>query len=157
EGQFLVWVESPMIRVQPDTRPTQKDFVEIAAARNEVEPFQVIVSAFARKLEGVTAFTSDLEDGKGNKIDHSQITLYREQYVYMRTPSPYSTEPPGWWPDALVPFVNPIDGRPVPPMQFIREDIAGRVERQLTGARFTGSPFDVWPGKNQPLWIDVSV
>ena len=157
EAEFQVWVENPMIRVQPDTRPNEKDFIEIAAARNEVEPFQVIVSAFARKLEGVTASVSDLEDGKGHKIDHSQMTLYREQYVYIRTPSPYSTEPPGWWPDALVPFVNPVDGRPVPPMQFIREETTGRVGRQLMGARFVGSPFDVWPGKNQPLWIDVSI
>src|SRR2546426_7831739 len=88
EAEFRVWVESPMIRVQPETRPNQKDTIEIAAARNEVEPFQVIVSALSRKLEGVTASISNLEDGKGNKIDHSQITLYREQYVYVRNPSP---------------------------------------------------------------------
>jgi hypothetical protein len=157
EAEFRVWVESPMIRVQPETQPNQKDTIEIAAARNEVEPFQVIVSALSRKLEGVTASISNLEDGKGNKIDHSQITLYREQYVYVRNPSPYSTEPPGWWPDALVPFANPIDGRPVPPMQFTREEVGGKVVHQLTGARFIGSPFDVWPGKNQPLWIDVSI
>jgi len=42
-------------------------------------------------------------------------------------------------------------------MQFTHEDTAGHVVRQLTGGRFTGSPFDVWPGKNQPLWVDVSI
>jgi len=157
EPEMRVWVENPMIRVQPDTQPGLNDVIEIAAARNEVEPFQVIVSALSRKLEGVTASISNLEDGKGNKIDHSQITLYRQQYVYVRNPSPYSTEPPGWWPDALVPFVSPIDGRPVPPMQLIRDEAGGKAAHQLTGARFTGSPFDVWPGKSQPLWIDVSI
>jgi hypothetical protein len=129
-----------MIRVQPDTQPNQKNVIEIAAARNEVEPFQVIVTALNHKLEGVTASISNLEDGKGNKLDRSQITLYRQQYVYIRNPSPYSTEPPGWWPDALVPFVNPVDGKPISPMQFTREEVGGKVVRQLTGARFTGSP-----------------
>src|SRR5262245_2457603 len=42
-------------------------------------------------------------------------------------------------------------------MQFAREDVGGRIVPQLIGARFTGSPFDVWPAKNQPLWIDVSI
>ena len=157
EPEFRIWVENPMIRVQPETQPQPRDVIEIAAARNEVEPFQVIVSALSRKLEGVTAWVSDLEDGKGSKIDRSQITLYRQQYVYIRTPSPYSTEPPGWWPDALVPFINPINGRSVPPMQFTREEVGGKVTHRLTGARFLGSPFDVWPEKNQPLWIDVAV
>lgn len=157
DAEFRVWVENPMIRVQPDTQPNQKNVIEIAAARNEVEPFQVIVTALNHKLERVTASISNLEDGQGNKLDRSQITLYRQHYVYIRNPSPYSTEPPGWWPDALIPFVHPIDGKPISPMQFTREEVGGKVVRQLTGARFTGSPFDVWPGKNQPLWIDVSI
>jgi hypothetical protein len=157
EADFRVWVENPMIRVQPAAQPNSNDVIEIAAARNEVEPFQVIVSALGRRLEGVSASMSDLEDGSGNRIDSTHTKLYREQYVYVRNPSPYSTTEPGWWPDALVPFVNPIDGRPVPAMQFVREDVGGKIVPQLTGARFTGSPFDVWPGKNQPLWIDVSI
>jgi hypothetical protein len=157
EPDFEVWVENPMVRVQPDARPTQKKVVEIAAARNETEPFQVIVSALAHKLEDVSASISDLEGGHGNKIDHSQITLYRQHYTYVRNPSPYSMEPPGWWPDALIPFVNPVDGKPVPPMQLRRVETGGGFSHRLSGARFTGSPFDVWPGKNQPLWIDVAI
>ncbi|PYV36874.1 MAG: hypothetical protein DMG06_29565, partial [Acidobacteria bacterium] len=157
EPEFKVWVENPMIRVQPDTPPAQNNTIEIAAARNETEPFQVIISASIRKLDDVTATISDLEDGQGNRIDHSQMTLYRQQYIYVRDPSPYSVEPPGWWPDALVPFLNPADGRPVSPMQVTREEMGGRIIRKLSGARFTASPFDVWPGKNQPLWIDVSI
>ncbi|PYV88956.1 MAG: hypothetical protein DMG05_14645 [Acidobacteria bacterium] len=157
EPEFMVWVENPMIRVKPETPPARKNTVEIAAARNETEPFQVIISALAHKLEDITATVSDLEDGQGNKIDHSQMTLYRQQYIYVRDPSPYSTEPPGWWPDALIPFLNPADGRPVRPMQVTREELGGKITHKLSGARFTASPFDVWPGKNQPLWIDVSI
>src|SRR2546426_488416 len=157
EPEFMVWVENPMIRVKPETPPARKNSVEIAAARNETEPFQVIISALAHKLEDITATVSDLEDGQGNKIDHSQMTLYRQQYIYVRDPSPYSTEPPGWWPDALIPFLNPADGRPVRPMQVTREELGGKITHKLSGARFTASPFDVWPGKNQPLWIDVSI
>src|SRR5438093_5674671 len=122
EPEFRVWVENPMIRVQPETSPAQTHSIEIAGARNETEPFQVIISASIRKLENVTATVSDLEDGQGNRIDHSQLALYRQQYIYVRDPSPYSTEPPGWWPDALVPFLSPVDGRPVSAMQVTREE-----------------------------------
>ncbi len=146
-----------MIRVQPETPPSSSGRIELAAARNEYEPFQVIITAGSRKLSGVTASVSDLEDGRGNKIEETLITLYRQEYVYIRNPSPYSGEPPGWWPDALVPFISPVDGKPVPAMQFVRDEAAGRALPKLVGARFTGSPFDVWPGKNQPLWIELFI
>jgi Domain of unknown function (DUF4091) len=157
DAEFRVWAENSMVRVFPETPPTSKNSIEIAAARNEFEPFQVIISARTRKLEDVTATVSDLEDGNGNRIDKSLITLYREQYTYIRNPSPFSPDQPGLWPDALVPFLNPVDGKPVPAMQLVREEGQGRTVRKLIGARFAGLPFDVWPGKNQPLWADVFI
>jgi hypothetical protein len=152
-----VWVEEPLVRVQPTTVAGSKKVVEIAAARNEVESFQVVVSSATQKLEGVMAFVSDLSDSSGHRISSSQIQLYRQEYVYLRNPSPYSTEPPGWWPDPLVPFLNPYDGKPVLGMRLNREEQNGRVSYTLSGARFPGSSFPVWPGRNQPLWGDVAV
>ncbi len=154
----VVWVEDPLVRVQPSTPPRPGKIIEIAAARNEVESFQVVVSSSGRKLEGVVASVSDLNDGSGNHIFQTQISLYRQEFVYVRNPSPYSTEPPGWWPDPLVPFVNPYDGRPVSSMRLAREEQrSGRISYALSGARFAGSEFTVWPGKNQPLWGDVAI
>jgi hypothetical protein len=113
DSAVRVWVEESLTRVQPTTPGGSKKVVEIAAARNEVESFQVIVSSSGPRLEGVTAFVSDLSDATGHRISNSGIKLYRQEYVYLRNPSPYSTEPPGWWPDPLVPFLNPYDAKPI--------------------------------------------
>lgn len=156
EPEIRVWTENPMIRIQPETPPGLNKSIEIAAARNEVESFQVLIFS-PRKLEGVSASVSDLEDGHGNHIGKSRMKLFRQEYVYVRNPSPSSTEPPGWWPDALVPFVDPYDGKPVTAMRFSREEEAGRVTYQLSGARFPGNLFTVWPGRNQGLWVDVAI
>jgi hypothetical protein len=157
EPPYQIWVENPMVRVRPVSPPKSSQLVEIAAARNEVEPFQVVVTAKTQKLEEVTASVSDLTDGRGHRIPRTTITLYREQYVYVRNPSPSSTEPPGWWPDPLVPFLNPVDGKPLHPMQIDVDENEGNIRRNLKGARFPGAPFDVWPGQNQPIWGEVSV
>lgn len=156
EPPLKVWVSDPLSRVQPDTPPRATTVVAIAGARNEVESFQPIITP-TRKLEGVSAAMSDLEDGRGNRIGQSFIQLYRQEYVYVRNPSPYSTEPPAWWPDALVPFINPYDGKPVSSMRLAREEERGQISYKLSGARFPGSSFTLWPGRNQPLWVDVSI
>ena len=100
---------------------------------------------------------SDLSDKAGNHISNAHIKLYRQEYVYLRTPSPYSTEPPGWWPDPLVPFLNPYDAKPISAMRLNRVEENGKASYQLSGARFAGNGFTVWPGRNQPLWGDVMV
>jgi hypothetical protein len=157
EPPYQIWVENPMVRVRPVSPPKSSQLVEIAAARNEVEPFQVVVTAMTQKLEEVTASVSDLTDGRGHRIPRTAIALFREQYVYVRNPSPNSPEPPGWWPDPLVPFLNPVDGKPLLPMQLDVDENEGNIRRNLKGARFPGAPFDVWPGQNQPIWGEVSV
>ena len=157
DSAVRVWVEEALTRVQPTTPAGSKKVVEIAAARNEVESFQVIVSSSGPKLEGVTAFVSDLSDATGHRISNSGIKLYRQEYVYLRNPSPYSTEPPGWWPDPLVPFLNPYDAKPISAMRLNREEQNGKVSYQLSGARFAGNGFNVWPERNQPLWGEVAI
>ena len=155
--EFRVWTEDPLVKIQPDTPVNSKHSIAIAAARNETEPFQIIISSPNRKLEDVTVSVSDLEDEQGNKISSSKIKLYRQEYIYVRNPSPYSPYPPGWWPDALVPFVNPYDGKSVPTMQLVRDGNGEPRKYRLSGARFPGSPFVVWPSRNQPVWGDILV
>src|SRR5262245_13609178 len=156
-GTVRVWVEDSLARVQPTTPAGSRKTAEIAAARNEVESFQVIVSSAGQKLESVRVFVSDLSDAAGHRIASSDIKLYREEYVYLRNPSPYSTESPGWWPDPLVPFVDPYDSKPVSVMRLNREESHGATSYRLSGARFGGNGFMVWPERNQPLCIEVAV
>jgi Glycoside hydrolase 123, catalytic domain/Glycoside hydrolase 123 N-terminal domain len=157
DSAVKVWVSNPLNHVWQDTPPGTVTTIEIAGARNEVESFQVTISSPVRKLEGVSVSVSDLEDGRGNRISQSHIQLYRQEYVYVRNPSPHSKDPPGWWPDPLVPVANPYDGKPVSAMRLTREEERGQVSYKLSGARFPGNDFTVWPQRNQPLWADVSI
>ncbi len=59
---FRVWAEDPLVKIQPDTPVNSKHSIAIAAARNETEPFQIIISSPHRKLEDVTVSVSDLEN-----------------------------------------------------------------------------------------------
>ncbi len=156
ETSVHVWVEDSLRHVRPSTPPGTLREVELDAARNEVESCQIVVSS-NRKLEGVTASSSDLVSTSGDRIPYSSITIYRQEFVYIRNPSPYSAEPPGWWPDALVPLLNPYNGEPVSSMRFDRQEEGGQVGYRLSGGRFGGTGFTVWPGKNQPLWVDVAI
>jgi hypothetical protein len=134
---LTVWVVDSLTRVQPTDPPGTTKAASIKAARNEYEAFQVIIRAPpGQALSNVNVVASDLV-GPGI-IPARNVVLYREHYVEVKTPSPGSPYPPGWWPDALVPFVNPETGQP------------------LTG-RIRSAPFDVSPGRNQPIWVEVYV
>lgn len=45
----------------------------------------------------------------------------------------------GWYPDPLVPFINPATGRPP------------------TGGLYQAVPFSLAAGNNQPIWVDITV
>src|SRR2546429_4111789 len=85
----------------------------IKAARNEYEPFQIVVRAGGEGLKSVNLEASDLRGEDGHVIERRHVTLYREHYVEVTQPSPKAGEGAGWYPDALIPFVNPSDGRPL--------------------------------------------
>ncbi len=74
---------------------------------------------------------------RGEAIPAARITLYREHSIEVRKLSPKSKGAPGWYPDALIPFLDPSTGKP--PVR----------------ARFAAAPFDIAPDSNQPLWVDV--
>ncbi len=109
----------------------------LSAARNEYAPFQIIVRAGTSGLKRVNAVASPLVSTRGRIIPADRITLYREHYIEVSKLSPKSRGKPGWYPDALIPFLDPGTGKP--PVR----------------ARFAAAPFDIEPDSNQPLWIDV--
>jgi hypothetical protein len=132
-----VWVASPWQQVLRDTAPGGGTSVAIAAARNEYEPFRLVVTAGDQPLSDVTVAVSDLT-GPG-VIAAANVTLYREHYLDIETPSYRSTAPPGRYPDPLIPFVDPDTGR------------------DIVGALYDASPFSVAGGENQGVWADVYV
>ncbi len=134
----VVWVASPWEHVLKSTPPGAGRSVEIEAAANEYEPLRVIVHAGAEALQDVNVVAGDLT-GPAGTIDASNIALFREHYINIFEPSRRSKAPTGWYPDALVPFVSPVDGSAV------------------SGATYGGAPFDVEANSNQGVWADVYI
>lgn len=111
--------------------------IHIYAGRNETEPFQAIVTADGQPLVNVNVTMSALAGPGGATI--TDISLYREHYVTVITPTQHSQYPPQDHPDALIPFAHPDTGFP------------------LNGAVYDAVPFDLAANENQPIWVDVTV
>jgi hypothetical protein len=140
-GEPVAWVMPSTQRVPIATPAGSRTAAWLDAARGETESFQVAVRARGGPLTRVSVAVSPLRSAAGGVI--GSIALAREHYVRVTRHSPATSGPPlrwNWFPDALVPFVDPVTGRPPRP-----------------GARYRAAPFPVAAGHNQPVWVDVTV
>ncbi|MFH1716546.1 MAG: glycoside hydrolase domain-containing protein [Planctomycetota bacterium] len=144
-----------MERIGQSQEPHGAATIEIKAARNEVESFQVVVAAPKENISVVEVEISDLTGQGGSKIAKDNIRLFREEYVRVRMSSPRAELPPGLYADPLVPFINPDTGKPIEPLNQSRERWGEPVK--TTGYDMYAVPFDVFKGQNQALWVDVHV
>jgi hypothetical protein len=80
----MVWVEDGMTWVFKGD-PTKSDTsISLYAAKNEYEPFQIIVKApTSNDLTNINITMSDLQGENGNLISSDNIALYREHYLYV--------------------------------------------------------------------------
>jgi hypothetical protein len=108
--------------------------IQLAAARNEWAPFQVVVSS-TDELSVVDVQVPPFR-GRPNGI---RAVIYRETFIQVTEPTPFSPYPPGWYPDALIPAHHPTTGEP------------------LGGLVYDAVPFSLPASANQPLWIDLHV
>lgn len=136
---ITVWVVGPLARVRPKDAPGAVKEARLKAARNETEAFQVVVRAGDGGLKDVNATITDLSGDGGRTISRAQVSLFREHYLEVKTPSPKSKEGPGFYPDALIPF--PAEG----------------AKPSAKPPRFTAVPFVLPAELNQPLWVEVRV
>lgn len=134
----VVWVASPWEHVLKSSAPGKGAAIALQAAANEYESCRIVVRAGAQPLPDVEVAVSALRGGKG-EIPARHLTLFREHYLNIFAPSVKSTAPTGWYPDALIPFVDPSTGaRP-------------------RGGKYVAAPYTVEPDANQGYWIDVHV
>jgi len=144
-----------MERIGQSQEPYGAAAVEIKAARNEVESFQLVVAAPKGNICVVEVEITDLAGPAGSKIAKENVRLFREEYVRVRMSSPKAELPPGLYPDPLVPFINPETDKPIKPLNQRRERWGEPIK--TTGYDMYAVPFDVFKGQNQALWIDVHV
>src|SRR5712675_1216569 len=131
-GAATVWVAPAPVKIRPQTQPPQGSAASaaIAAAKNEFEAFQVVVTGPAT---GVSMSIEGLGDGRGNVIAGREVTLYREALITVTQPTG-GDGAAGVWPDALVPSVDPI-----------------------AGEKRNAFPFDVPSGESRAVFVDIHV
>jgi hypothetical protein len=147
-GDVRVWLTDSMKRLDPLGAAPGAPAIKLAAARNEYEAFQVAVQAAGKTVTVADVNLTDLVGDGGRKIAADRATFFREHCVYVRRPSPHSDARVGLYPDALVPFLNPIDGSALTEWQ---ED------RNEKGAKYDAIPRRVHPGFTEVFWVDLFV
>ncbi|MBE8966122.1 DUF4091 domain-containing protein [Nostocales cyanobacterium LEGE 12452] len=139
-----VWSASAMKRIGVTEKVGGSTNITLYPARGEYEPFQIGIQAHGTRLTNVNVSISNLSGPNDYIIPNSNITLYREHYVYVNNSSPHrggANKPldKGWYADGLIPFVDPLK------------------KRDITGASLDAVPFNLDTGKNQPIWVDIFV
>lgn len=122
-----VWTALSLEKIRPSEPARDAPSAAIAAARNEWESFQVVVTGAAT---GVRAVASPLV-GPG-EIDG--VSLSRVDLIDCQYPSSLDSPGTGWWPDALVPDVD-----------------------QVVHEQRNAFPFAVSSGQSRAIWVDVFV
>jgi hypothetical protein len=155
EQEIKLTALSGMERIGQDQQPYGADKAEIKSAKNEVESFQIVVTAPKENIKVVQAEISDLIAKEGSKIAKENIKLFRAEYVRVRRSTPRAELPPGLYADPLVPFINPLTGKPIEPCRQFTERWGEPVT--TVGYEMYPVPFELFRGQNQPIWVDVYV
>lgn len=125
----VVWTADGVTKVQRQSLPAKESIpIVVEAARNEVQSFQVIISAQAN-LHEVDASLDDFVADNGEKIPANKAAFYRIHFVDCKAQ--------GQWPDSMVPFVDPIS----------LKRIGGKL----------GAPFDITSGENASIWVELTI
>jgi hypothetical protein len=170
-GAMNVWAAGDHLRVNPLTGKALEDIpslfpdglmgnyresslvwdasrrrISLAAARNEIVSFQIIVErAGDQPLRDIQVKISDPVGPGGGKIPRENIDLFKEWYVNIKTPSRQSyTLGTGWYPDALLPCLR-WTGNLYPHMYVLPFDIPDLLNNM--GPR----------QKSHALWVDLYV
>jgi hypothetical protein len=146
-AQTVTAVRSSLKVRQTDKVPAVSS-IEIRAAGNEFEAFQVVVTARS-PMNSVTVTAPTLTlDGSTTTVPPSEVRVYREQNIYFSSAS-NAEGASGWWPDALVPSRE--DG----PSIFNNGGVWS--EGGSTGETRNAFPASISAQKNLVAFVDVHV
>ncbi len=109
DGPFgpLWWAEGAYKVMRDDPLPAAKSpGISIAAARNEFEPFLLVLRPAAR-LDDLRVAVSDLAGPGGAVLPASSASIKLVEYVRVTIPTDTAAKP-GWWPDPLPPCEGPF-------------------------------------------------
>lgn len=134
-----VWALAETRHLLRDAPAADATSVDIAAARDEWESFQIFVRA-EQEVSGVDVVAGELVGPEGYVIGGDEIALFREHQLEITVGS-YRNEAfqPGWYPDPLIPFVMPTSAS------------------QLVPPTYQAVPFDLPADETHGFWVDIHV
>jgi len=101
------WAEGAYKVMREDPVPSAgQGVVRIAAARNEYEPFLLVLRPAVR-MDDVRVAAGPLAGDKSAAIAASDISIRHVDYVKVTTPTDAAGKA-GWWPDPLPPYDGPF-------------------------------------------------
>ena len=108
EGPCAVWWAEGAYKVMRDdpVPAAERGVVRIAAARNEYEPFLLVLRPSVR-MDGVAVEAGPLAGGQGATIAAADISVCHVEYVKVTAPTD-ALGKAGWWPDPLPPYDGPF-------------------------------------------------
>ncbi|MCX7825020.1 MAG: DUF4091 domain-containing protein, partial [Verrucomicrobiae bacterium] len=132
-----VWEVNPLVKVFPDDAPgSAAKAVTVECARNESEPFQLVLRS-DKPLRGVKVAVSALKNAKGATLP--AVKVERVGFVPIDHPSGYfHTDAPDWH-------------RRLPQGRGATDGWAGEWPDPL----IPNAPLDLAAGRAQPLWFTV--
>jgi len=138
-AELKVWTVAETRHVLRDEAPGTNRAVQLAAARNEWEGFQILVRS-DEAVKGANVVPGDLQGPGGAVLRADDALLYRQHQLEL-TAGTYRNDAfkPGWYPDPLIPFRHPVTRGP------------------LADARFVAVPFDLPAGQTHGFWVDLYV
>lgn len=141
---LTVWSKTGTYRYLRTQAAGSGTTVTMKQARNERRSFQILARADGQ-VANFDIATAALSDGNGNTIAASNLVVYRAHQIEViqatyRNASDDTTGTLGWYPDALVPTVNPVDGTTIDP-----------------GYTYQALPFTLPTNQTHTFLIDVFV
>ncbi len=122
-----------------DDPPGKTLAVNISAARNEWESFQILMRS-DEPVKEINVVAADLIGPEGAVLKATDARLYRQHQFLIKDGSYRNNNfKPGWYPDALIPFVLPVGAKPI------------------HGARFAAVPFRLPADETHGFWCDLYV
>ncbi len=91
----------------------------LKSAKNEYEGFHITIQSDGNQLDSIEIVFSDIVNIDGDTIAKSNLLIYREHYLNIDTLSHLSTAPKGYYPDALIPFINPLNNQVINSAKYI--------------------------------------
>jgi hypothetical protein len=106
------WITGPLVKVSTTTAPGAAQSLQMSAAQNEFESFQVHAFATTNPIQ-MNVTVGDFTNAQTGTIIHSatNVFVYREAYLNITTLSD-ANGTPGVTPDILIPTVDPYFHEP---------------------------------------------